>query len=195
MSAKTTPTRLSAGLTRRLVRRELHHSRSSAVVVALVLVILAAAYVGTETVLAMIGRPALLLTPDALVGAVAKTAVWSIPAAVALAVLGLIAIISALSSGRRSRHRLADDRLAVVVDDDVLAGALSRRVATAGSVTRDQARTEVAPRRAVVRVVPNSGYAIDHETVSTAARDAAAELAPIPRLRTRVVVAESGVLS
>jgi hypothetical protein len=195
MSSTTTPTRLSAGLTRRLVRRELHHSRSSAVVVALVLVILAAAYLGTETVLATIGRPALLLTPDALVGALAKTTVWSIPAAAALAVLGLIAIVSALTSGRRSRHRLADDRLAVVVDDDVLAGALSRRVATAGSVARGQARTEVAPRRAVVRVVPNSGYAIDHDIVSAAARDAAAELAPVPSLRTRVIVAESGVLS
>ncbi|MDP9026668.1 MAG: hypothetical protein M3N46_03820 [Actinomycetota bacterium] len=189
------PTRLSAGLTRRLVRRELHHSRSTAVVVALVLVIVAAGYLGTETVLAMIARPALLLNPDAMVGAVSRTAAWSVPAAIALAVLGLMAIVSALTSGRRSRHRLADDRIAVVVDDDVLAGALSRRVATAGSVARDQARTEVAPRSAVVRVVPNSGFSINPEIVSAAARDAAAELAPIPRLRTRVVVAESGVLS
>ena len=187
--------RLQPGLTRRLVRRERHRSRSTAVTVALVVLILVAAYIGTESVLSLIGRPALLQTPSTLLGALSEPAVWSIPAIAVLAVLGIVALVAALAPGRRARHRLADHRVAVVVDDDVLAGSLSRRVATAGSVPRSQARTLVSPRRATVHVTPNSGFAIERDAVSAAAREVVAELAPIPGVRTRVVIAESGVLA
>lgn len=187
--------RLQPGLARRLVRRERHHSRSAAVSIALGVLIVVAAYLGTESVLALIHRPALLVTPSALLDALSKPAVWTIPAVAVLVVLALAAIISAFAPGRRSRHRLADDRLAVIVDDDVLAGAVSRRVATAGSVPRTQALTQVSSRRAIVRVTPNSGFAIDRDAVSAAANDVVAELAPIPGVRTRVSVAESGVLA
>ena len=187
--------RLQPGLTRRLVRRERHHSRSTAVIVALVVLIAAAAYLGTESVLALLGLPPLLQSPTALLGALSKPAVWSIPAVAALAVLGLAAIVAAVTPGRRARHRLADDRLALVVDDDVFAGSLSRRVATSGSVPRTQAHTVISSRRATVRVTPNSGFVIGRDAVSAAARAAVTELAPIPAVRTRVVVAENGVLA
>ena len=187
--------RLQPGLTRRLVRRERHRSRSTAVAIALVVLIVAAAYVGTESVLALLGRPALLQSPTAVIGALNKPAVWSIPAVAALVVLGILALVAALAPGRRARHRLTDDRVAVVVDDDVIAGSLSRRVATAGSVSRSHARTTVSSRRATVNVTPNSGFVIERDAVSAAAREAMAELAPIPAVRTRVVVAESGVLA
>jgi hypothetical protein len=179
----------------RLVRRETHRSRSTAVIVALVVTALVAAYLGTEAVLAAIGRPPLLLTPAELFDALDATASWSAIAIAALAVLGVIAIIAAVTRGRRSRHRLADDRMAVVVDDDVLAGAVSRRVALSGSVDRRQARTVVARRRATVRLTPNSGFVIDSGAASDAASLAIEQLAPHPAVRTRVIVAEHGVLS
>ncbi len=187
--------RLQPGISRRLVRRERHRSRSTAVSIALAVLIVTMSYLGTESVLSLIGAPPLLQSPSALLGALTKPTVWSIPLAAALAVLGIVAILAAITPGRRSRHRLADDRVAVLVDDDVLAGAVSRRVATAGSVPRSQALTRMSSRRATVRVTPNSGFPIDPDGVSAAARDAVAELAPIPSVRTRVAVAESGVFA
>ena len=182
-------------LYRRLVRRELHRSRSTAVVVALVLTVLPAAYLGTESVLALLGRPPLLSSPAELLRAIAVPAAWTIPAIAALAVLGIAAVVAAVTLGRRPRHRLADDRMAVVVDDDVLAGAVSRRVAMSGSVSRRQARTVIARRRATVRLTPNSGFVIDADAASAAAALAVAQLAPHPVVRTRLLVAEHGALS
>lgn len=179
----------------RLVRRETYRSRSVAVIVALVVTVILVAYLGTEALLAALSRPALLLTPVQLLGSVREQAVWSVPAIIGLAALGIAAIAAAVTRGRRSRHRLDDDRMAVIVDDDVLAGALSRRVALSGSVDRRQTRTVVARRRATVRLTPHSGFLVDATAASRAAETTVEQLAPRPMIRSRVVVAENGVLS
>lgn len=56
---------MSSPVLRRVVRRETHSPRTVAMIVAVIVVILALVYVGTEIVLSVLGQPALLLGPAA----------------------------------------------------------------------------------------------------------------------------------
>lgn len=181
---------------RRVRRRERFRSRSLASSIAVAVVALGAAYLGTECVLAAVGRPALLAAPAALLavpGGPAST--WNVPVAVVLAVLGLIAIGVAVAPGRRARHVLDHERMAIVVDDDVLAGATSRRAAATASVGRDQVTTVIGGRRSVVELRPTSGFPLDRETVAEATAALLVELAVRPPMRTRVRLSDRAVVA
>ena len=196
MSDITTPARTAPdGYLRTLVRRETTRSRSVAVSVALGILALAAAYAATECVLAALGRPALLVAPDDALAAIVLAQPWTVAAVIGLALLGIVALVAALTPGRRARHELTRDRVAVLVDDDILAGAISRRAAVVGAVSRDQVRTAVSSRAADVSLRPSSGFPIDHTAVSAAASALVAELAPVRTLRTRVQVDENGMVA
>ena len=179
---------------RRIVRRERYRSRSASVVVALGLVSLASAYVGVESALAALGRPALLVTPQQGIDAINTPPVLVTAGAAVAMLVGVIVILIALTPGRRARHALPHDRLAVIVDDAVLAGALGRAARTAASVPADRVRTTISARRATVSVTPSSGIPVDKSAVETAARELADRLAPTPRVRVGVSVASSGVV-
>lgn len=182
-----------------LARRERRASRSVAVSLVLGLLALAAAYTATESVLAALGAPALLASPADALTAVADgietAAPLAVVAAVALTLLGLVCLALALLPGRRGRHQLADDRVALLIDDDVLASALSRRASTVGSLGAAEARTVVTARAATTVVTPGSGYPVELAEASAAAADLVEALAPRPRLRTRVRLDQRGVLS
>lgn len=179
---------------RRLVRREQYRSRSTAVVVALALVCLGAAYVGTESALAATGMPPLLVTPQAAVEALNSPATAVVVAGALAAAFGLVLLVLAVAPGRRARHSLPHERLAIVVDDQVLAGAFSRAARGAAAVPADRVRTTVSPRRAAVAVVPSSGFPVDAATVAETTRDLADRLAAVPPVRVTVSVASSGVV-
>lgn len=181
-------------LHRRLVRRERYHSRSRAVIIALTLVSLALAYVGTESVLAALRLGPLLVAPDQLVDSInTPTTLVTIGAGAAM-LFGLVLVVLALAPGRRARHAIPHERMAIVVDDNVLAGSLGRAARAAASVPADRVRTTVSARRARVAVTPSSGFPIDSGRVSAATDGLAAALAPTPRVRVAVAVSPSGVV-
>lgn len=196
-----------------LARRELNRSRSVAASLGLIVLALVAAWIGTECVLALAGLPPLLLSPaDAVDGwiaagvtsglAAAGDAVGAdlatlivVVAAGALAVLGLVALIAALAPGRRPRHRLQDARSVLLVDDDVLASAVSRHVARTSGVAADQVRTAVGRRVLVTRVQPTSGHPLVAADLEADSADYVRALELTPAARARVAVAASGVIA
>lgn len=181
---------------RRYLRRETHSSRSAAEIVVLVLIALVAAYVGTEAVLAVFGAAPLLIAPSALLGAlvgVGELASGSLIAiAIGTGVLALILIVLALAPGSRARHTVDDDRLAVVIDDGVIASSLARTARTVARSRREDTRASLGRRTAVIEVTPSSGVAVDRDAVQTAVDDEIARIGPKPSAKASVRIAESG---
>ncbi|MWV57459.1 DUF6286 domain-containing protein [Rathayibacter sp. VKM Ac-2754] len=181
---------------RRFLRRETHSSRSAAQIVVLLLVALVAAYVGAEAVLAVFGAAPLLIAPSALlaaivgVGDLAQVALLGIAAGVA--VLALILLVLALGPGHRARHTIEDDRLAVVVDDGVIASALARSARTVARSRREDTSASLGRRTAVIEITPASGIAVDQAAVQSAVDDEITRIAPQPATRASVRVASSG---
>ncbi|NQX04507.1 DNA/RNA endonuclease G [Rathayibacter sp. VKM Ac-2856] len=181
---------------RRYLRRETHSSRSVAQIVVLVVIALIAAYVGTEAVLAILGAAPLLLAPSALLGAiVGVTGLTSgaiIGIAVGTAVLALILLVLALAPGARARHTVADDRLAVVLDDGVIASSLARSARTAAHSRREDTRASIGRRTAVIEVTPSSGISVDRDAVQSAVDDELSRIQATPAPRATVRISESG---
>jgi len=175
-------------------RRERHSSRSTAVSVALVLVALGGAYLGTECVLAAVGAQPLLAAPADLVRLAVEDEPRRLGIAAVLAVLGIIALVLALTLGGRPRHRVERESVTVIVDDEVLASGLSRAAADSAGVPRQQVRTSVSRNRAAVRVTPVSGRAVAQSAVAQAVASAVTAVGARPVIRSRVQVAEEGVI-
>jgi hypothetical protein len=174
-------------LHRRMVRRSRYRSRSLLAIVVLTLVALVAIYVGIECVLAALAMPALLVTPGAALDA---SSIWL----ALIAVPGLLLIVLALVPGRRPRHELPDERMVVVVDDGVLAGAVKHAVLTTARVPADRVSSTVAFRRSSTRVVPTSGSPLDTAVLTASAQRLVESLAPKPSLKVDLRVSESGVV-
>jgi hypothetical protein len=180
----------TTALYRRLIRRETHSPKS---VLALAsLVVLVCLWFGTELVLSLLGRPALLVAPvDALVSASRLGEV--IPGVLAaigvvVAVIGLILIIASLSAGRRARHSIDSERAATVVDNEVIASALARHASAAGRVSPDNARVTVSHRRAEVHLTPSSGTPTDRDSVSAAVAEQLSGYGLKPAVSQKVVI-------
>ena len=180
-------------LYRRIARREQFRSRSVAVASVLVVLALAALYVGTEAVLAAIGARPLLVAP-----ADGVAFLNSPPPAVAIAMIAGIALAALVLLGlgllpsTRGRHTLADDRSVITVDDGVLASAFGRVASQEASVRRERVSTSVARRDARVVVVPTSGVPVQRESVEARLREFTTSLGISPALRMKVAVSASG---
>lgn len=181
-------------LAARLARRATHRSRSAAVSVVLVLCILVVASAGVECVLAALGRPPLWLSPTDAVAALAAPGPVALAAAAIAAVLAVILLAVALTPARLHRHRLADERMVVVVDDGALAGALRHAAVRAARVSDDRVRASVGRRAGTVRVTPTSGLPLDAVALTATATTVIEALDVSPRVRARVAVAERGVV-
>lgn len=181
-------------LYRRLVRRSQHRSRSLAVIVALVLSAVILAYAGVELVLCAVGAPALLLSPSDAVRQLDHPGTVTLSVAAVALVLGVLLLVLALAPAARARHELPHERMAVVIDDQVLAGAISTVTRARAAVPGDRVSTSVARRRSTTRVTPTSGLPLDRGALAAAAEDVVARLDPRPPVRVNVTVAERGVV-
>lgn len=181
-------------LYRRIIRRETHQSRSTASVVVLVVVVLGAAYVGIEVVLALVGAPALLVAPAAAVAAYSAKTQWLPYAGLGAAIVGVILVIVALVPSRRARHGARHDRMAIVVDDRVLAGSVSKTSRLVAGVGEGRVRTSVSRRRALVSLTPSSGVRVNDSKAQEAANLTLSELALTPGVRAVVTVSPQGVV-
>ncbi|MBN9194410.1 hypothetical protein [Microbacterium sp.] len=174
-------------------RRLRHRSRSVAVSIALVATALVAVWVAVESVLAALGRPALLWAPARTVEIVRAGGPAVVAVGAVLAVLGLVAVVLAFLPGRLARRELPDGRAVYVVDDEVLASGISRVAARAARVGSDQVRTVVSRRRSTTHVRPTTGFPPDAAVTSDSVTAAVDGLGLRPAPRASVVIARSGV--
>lgn len=184
---------------RRVLHRETHSSRAAAASLAAVLVVLVSLYALLESAVRAIGQPSWLIDPQTAAERIAALPngvpplLLGVTGAVVTAA-GLFFFLSAILPGRRARHLLEEPRIAVVVDDEVIASALARRARLAANVTPEQVMVVVSQRQAVVNVRPTSGVPVSENAVREAVEDELRAMAPIPLPAVRVNLAESGVI-
>ncbi|WP_417540360.1 DUF6286 domain-containing protein [Microbacterium maritypicum] len=182
---------MSTPVLRRVIRRETHSPRTVAMFVAVVLLILALAYIGLEIVLSLAAQPALLIGPAAaggwLVGLpTAQPAGLVIAGSVVLALIGVIFIVLAITPGRLSKHVLDGGGRAVVVDNGVIASALAQHLAEETGLARDSITVGVGHRTVDVTVRPGIGIPLDKADVASAAEAELQTYRLAHRVRTRV---------
>jgi hypothetical protein len=158
---------------RRMVRRDTHSSRSFPSIVAASLLLITFLWLALESVLWLLNDQPLMASPAQLrqwlVGLPANTIPAGMTAAgVGLGILGLLIIGMAVGKGRRPRRALASGRSATVVDDDVIAAALSSKTRLAAGLAPGQVTTTVGGRSVRVQVRPTSGVPLDLESITTA---------------------------
>ncbi|MFE4196845.1 DUF6286 domain-containing protein [Paenarthrobacter sp. NPDC056912] len=183
----------------RILRRETHSSRAGAAVIAAVLVIVLCVYVLLESGVRALGQPPWLIDPGT-----AAERIIALPEGISplllgaggavVAMVGLFFLLQAVLPGRRARHLLRDPRIAVVVDDEVLASALARRARTAAGVSQEQVMVVVSRQVVVVNVRPTSGSRVSQEAVLTAVQSELEEMSLLPMPAVRVNLASSGVV-
>lgn len=185
-----------AELQSHVLRRELHSPKSGLAITLAVLAIVALAWIGTESALAALGRPALLLSPAAMAaglrGLPSVQPAVLVAAGVVLALIGLVLIVASVTPGRRGRHIIGAGHSAAVVDDEVIGSALVRAAATEAGVSPDRAVADVGRRSATVRVTPVSGVSIDRAAVDRVVAEAAEGFGLTPPIRTRVTIDKKG---
>ena len=181
-------------LYRRLVRRSLHRSRSAAVIVALVVLSLGAIYVGIEVTLAALRMGPMLVSPTDAIAALEEPTPIVLAGVAGVAVIGIVFVLLALTPGSRGRHEIPSDRLAVVVDDGVLAGAIGRVAQRASGVAPGRVLTSVGKRRGTVTITPTSGVPLDATVLTATAQDFVHTLEPRPSVKVAVTVTPSGVV-
>lgn len=192
-----TTTPVHAAFRRRVLRRETRASRSGTVVLAVVLLLVVAAVATTAAALVLLDQRLLGVDPRDVVETAARaplgldtTAVVGI--GVVVAAVGVVLLLRGLLPRRRARHTLPSDRLAVVVDDEVLASAAARAARSAARLAPDAAVASVGRRTVEVVLRPAAGVDV---VVEDAAEAVAAELETFdaqPPLTSRVRVRPSG---
>ena len=182
---------------RRVLRRETHVSRSVSTVVAMLLLLVVAAAAVFAAVLVFLDQRVLGIDPrDVVDAAVAAprgldpTVVVGVGAVVA--VVGLVLLAKGVLPGRRPRHTMPSGRLAVVVDDEVLASAAARAARTATRLGPDATVGTVGRRTVDVVLRPAAGV----DVPAVAAKDAVdrefAEIDVVPAVHARVRVQPTG---
>lgn len=186
-------------ITNRIIRRETHSSRAGLSVLTAVLLLVACLWLGTESVLSLLGQPALLASPGHLASLVAAVPEAVLPAGlvaggtvVALAGAGLL--LAAVKGGRRGRRAMLSGRSALVVDDETIAAAISRKVRLAANLAPGQVATTLTRNRALVHVHPTSGMTLDPAVLTAAAAEELASLRLRKTIPAQVRVATEGAV-
>ncbi|WP_024818605.1 hypothetical protein [Arthrobacter sp. 31Y] len=158
---------------RRMIRRDTHSSRSIPSVVVASLLLVTFLWLALESVLWLLKDQPLLASPAQLRQWLLDLPANTIPAGmtaagVGLGLLGLLIIGIAVGKGRRPRRALASERTATVVDDDVIAAAVSSKARLAAGLAPGQVTTTVGGRSVRVQVRPTSGVPLNLESIKTA---------------------------
>jgi hypothetical protein len=184
---------------RRIIRRETHSSRAGLSALTAVLVLAACLWLGTESILSLLGQPALLASPGKTASLIARAPEAVLPAGMVaggavVALVGAALLLAAVTGGRRGRRGMASERIALVVDDKAIAAAISRGVRLAANLAPEQVGTTVTRNRALVSVRPTSGITLDPDVLTTAATDEVAALRLRKALAPRVRIATEGAV-
>lgn len=184
---------------RRIRRRSVHRSRSTAVSVSLVVLALVAAWIGTESVLQAVGAAPLLADPQTVVDTALRpdaafVTIAEVIAAV-LVVLGIVLVVLALKPGRQHRSAVDHERGAVVIDTRILASTAANAAGLAAGVPEDNTSATARGRSTEVRVVPVTGVPVDEQRVREAVQQRLAGLDERFGKRVRVRVEQKGTLA
>ena len=184
---------------RRVLQREAQSSRAVAALIAGSLVIVLCLYVLLESAVRAVGQPPWLIDPRT-----AAERITALPAGVpplllgaagaVIAAVGLFFFLNAVLPGRRARHLLHDPRIAVVVDDEVIAAALARSARLAANVTQEQVMVVVSQRQVVVNVRPTSGVPVSENAILHAVEEELQAMGPVPMPQVTVNLSTSGVV-
>ena len=182
---------------RRLLRRETTASRSGTVVVAMLVVLLVAAAAVFAATLVLLDQRAAGVDPRAVVDAAVRapsgldtTVVVGLAAVVAF--LGLVFLLRGVLPQRRPRHTMSSRRLAVVVDDEVLASAAARAARSATRLGPDAAVGTVGRRTVDVVLRPAAGVEVPAVAATEAVRDELESIDARPSLTAHVRVQPTG---
>ena len=111
-----------------------------------------------------------------------------IAAGVVIAVVGLIVLVIAVAPGRLSRHEMAWDDRAVVVDNGVVASSIAQHLSNESGIARENVVVGVAHRTVDVTVRPPLGIPVDIDRLRAIVDDEVASYRLTPSVRTRVRV-------
>lgn len=163
---------------RRLGRRETRSGRAALSIVMAVVLLAAIVWLLLELVLSAMGNAALLISPAELARRTAALATDTLPGALVaagavLALLGIALLAAAVLPGHKPRQIMgnpaaAGTRSAVVVDNEVLAAAVSRIARQAARLAPDQVTSSVGRKRIDVVLRPGSGRDVDANSVREA---------------------------
>jgi hypothetical protein len=189
----------SSSVERRLRRRSVHRSRSTAVSVALVVLALVAAWIGTESVLRAVGAAPLLADPQTAVDAALKPDTTSVTLveviAAVLVIAGVVLVVLALKPGRQHRSVVPHDRGAVVIDSSIIASTARNAAGRAAGVPDGHTTASARGVRTEVRLVPMSGVPVDPAAVEHAVAERLGRLDDRFGRHVTVRVSEKGTLS
>ncbi len=110
-----------------------------------------------------------------------------------LVLVAVVLLVLAVSPGRRARRARTGDRLALLVDDGVVADAIADAVARRLGIARRHIAVTLARRGATIRVTPISGTAVDQGAVASASDDTLSRIGL--DARSRVIIASEGVIA
>lgn len=159
-----------ARIINRLNVRETRSSRAVVSIAVAAVLLVAALWLALELVLSTTQNAPVLMNPAELAQRLASLATQTVPGAlvavgVAAALLGIFLLAMAVLPGTKARQVIANNRSAVVVDNAVLASALSRTARTAARLAPEQVATSVGRKRIDVSVHPSSGRVVDTEHI------------------------------
>lgn len=180
---------------RAIAQRLQGRSRAVWVAIALLVVVVIALLLAVEAVMVALGLPPALIAPEVIRSSITGGGVAGTIVAAAGALFGILCLWGALAPGRTHRRALAAGRVPLVVDDAIMAGALSRTAGTAAAVSASHVSTRLAGRRARITLTPATGFPIERADVARAAGELLTELGAASRLSARVDVAAEGRLS
>lgn len=181
----------------RLLRRETHASRAGAVVAAVLVVLVVAAAAVVAAVLVLLDRTVLGIDPRAVVDAAVRApdgldTTVTVGVGAVVAFVGLVLLLQGLLPKRRPRHRVPSRRLAVVVDDEVLASAAARAARSATRLGPDAAVGTVGRRTVDVVLRPAAGVDVPAVAAQEAVDREFAEIDVRPAVTARVRVQPTG---
>ncbi|MDU0968886.1 MAG: hypothetical protein E7A62_07660 [Actinomycetaceae bacterium] len=163
-----------------LVRRETHSARAVAATLMAVLALIIAVYLALEGILEMCGQKALLARPTAIwdeITALPKDIPWlAVIIGVAIALVGLVFLIKSIAPGTLGRHQIVDERAAYIVDDSVIASAISRKVREHANLSAGQVHTSVSRKSIDVTAEPTSGLTLDEAELRSFLEQTVSEL-------------------
>lgn len=180
---------------RRTLRRETHAARTvpaSIVATIAALVLLAALAAAVWAMIDPRFADRLAGYPESLFAQL-DPRTTGIVAGALLLLLAVLLIAAALLPGRRSRRARVTDRIALLVDDGVLADATSTEVAERCGLDPSHVSVTVGRQSVAVRLKPLSGSPIDERAASAAAEETLGAVGFDTAVRLRV--AEQGVVS
>lgn len=153
-----------------MTRRETHSSRAITSVVVATVTLALMVYLATEGILGILNKKPLLMSWSQMVDYVVKYPDPILPSAliiiaIILALIGLFLIAKALLPGPLGRHAIKDHRSAYIIDDAVIASAISRITREEAALGQGQVTTEVRQRLVRTMVTPTSGIPLSAEGI------------------------------